>query len=127
MPCTHASSVCVDSSDNRYGTRMENSSELPSGVPSVNRLNEASGPHTVLNVASAAAIFMGCAAYIARPSWSPVSTTPAVEKIMAHSPNLRETRMVSKCWPRARCQAETEMTTPAAEGGRERAWARRRV
>ncbi len=114
MPCTHASSVCVDSSDSRYGTRIENSSELPSGVPRVKRLKEASGPQTVLNVASAAAIFIGCAAYIASPSWSPVSTTPAVETIIAHSPNLSEMRMVSKCWPRERCQADTEMTTPAA-------------
>ena len=57
---------------------------------------------------------MGCAAYIASPSWSPVSTTPAVETIIAQSPNFSEMRIVSKCWPRARCQADTEITTPAA-------------
>ena len=42
MPCTQASNEWVDSSESKYGTRIENSSELPSGVPSVKMLKEAS-------------------------------------------------------------------------------------
>ena len=60
MPSTQPSSECVDSSASRYGTRIENSSLVPSGVPSVKIENEASAPHAVLNSASAAAIFIGC-------------------------------------------------------------------
>ena len=44
MPSTQPSSECVDRSASRYGMRIENSSLVPSGVPSVKIENEASAP-----------------------------------------------------------------------------------
>ena len=78
--------MCVDRSASRYGTRIENSSLVPSGVPSVKIENEASAPQAVSNIASAAAIFIGCVATITRLSWSPERATPANATIIPHRP-----------------------------------------
>ncbi len=48
--------------------------------------NEASAPHALLNIASAAAIFIGCVCTMTRLSWSPESATPANAMIMPHRP-----------------------------------------
>ena len=86
MPSTQPSSVCVERKASRYGTRIENSSLVPSGVPSVKIENDASAPQALSNIASAAAIFIGCVCTITRLSWSPDSATPANAMIMPHSP-----------------------------------------
>ena len=80
---------------------------MPSGVPRVNSENEASAPQTVSYVASAAAIFIGCVATMARLSWSPKSVVRMPAPTIIQSPNFRAGRMVSRCWLRARCQAAT--------------------
>ncbi len=78
--------MCVDRNASRYGTRIENNSLVPSGVPSVKIEKEASAPQAVSNIASAAAIFIGCVATITRLSWSPDSATPANATIMPQRP-----------------------------------------
>ena len=98
----------------RNGTRIENSSLVPSGVPSVKIENEASAPHTVLKVASAAAIFIGWVATITRLSWSPAMATSTNDTTVDHRPKRSGARISSTLRPRARCQADTATTTIAA-------------
>ena len=112
MPSTHPSSVCVDSSESRYGTRIDQISPVPSGVPIEKIENDASAPHAELNSASAAAIFIGWVETMTRPSWSPARKVPAKATIMPHSPNFRAGRIISMFRLRAMCQAAAAITTP---------------
>ncbi len=114
MPSTQPSSECVDRMLSRNGTRMLNSSLVPSGVPSVKIENEASCPQTVLKVASAAAIFIGWVATITRLSWSPTIATRTNDTTVDHSPKRSVLRIISVLRPRAMCQAETATMTMAA-------------
>ena len=112
MPSTVPLRVWVDRNDSRYGMRIENSSLTPSGVPRVKIEKDASAPVDVLYIASAAAIFMGWAAVMARLSESPKKVVSAPETTIIHMPNLSAGRMDSSCCLRSRCQAATEMTRP---------------
>ena len=70
MPSTVPLKSPVARNDSRLGMRMLNSSEVPSGVPMVKIENEA--PVLVLNIASAAAIFIGCCSVMILAWMSPV-------------------------------------------------------
>jgi hypothetical protein len=59
MPSTQPLKSCVDRNASTYGTRSDQTSPVPSGVPIEKIENEAFAPHAELNIASAAAIFMG--------------------------------------------------------------------
>ena len=66
MPSTSPSSVWVESSESRYGIRIEKISEAPSGVPRVKM--EKLAELMVSYEPSAAAIFIGWASTIASES-----------------------------------------------------------
>jgi hypothetical protein len=67
------------------------------GVPRVKSEKDACAPVAVWYIASAAAIFIGWAAVIARLRESPKNVVSAPEMTIIHMPNLRAGRMVSAC------------------------------
>ena len=98
--------------DSRYGTRTENSSLCPSGVPIVKTENDAGA--CVSQIASAAAIFIGCCSVITLACRSPVTVTPTPKSSATTNPIFSDSRMTATCCLRYRCQALIPMTNAAA-------------